>query len=80
MKASKVISTAEEKYIIRKFFKNRKIKTARLLYRASDHQFDIKNFHEKCDGISNTLTLIWTEFGKKIGGFTPLDWNSCQDY
>ncbi len=48
----------------------------KLLYRASDHGFCVKKFHEKCDGISNTLTVVRTEFDKKIGGFTPLKWSS----
>jgi hypothetical protein len=31
-------------------------------------------FHKKCDGVPNTLIVILTEFGRKIGGFTPLKW------
>ena len=45
-----------------------------LLYRASDNQFLAKKFHEKCDGIENTVTIVETEFGKIIGGYTPLKW------
>jgi hypothetical protein len=49
---------------------------AKLLYRASEHEFSVKKFHELCDGIANTLTVIKTEFDNKIGGFTPLKWRS----
>ncbi len=78
MKFSRIASTPEEKFIIKKFF-NKTIIYAKLLYRASDNDFCVKKFHEKCDGIPNTLTVIWTEFGKKIGGFTPLKWSNHQN-
>ncbi len=48
----------------------------KLLYRASENEFSVKRFHEECDGIADTVTVIWTEFDKKIGGFTPLKWSS----
>jgi hypothetical protein len=47
-----------------------------LLYCASKEFFSVKKFHAKCDIKPNTLVLIKTEFGKKIGGFTPVDWYS----
>ncbi len=50
------------------------------MYRASDHGFCVKKFHEKCDGEADTLTIVLTEFGMKIGGFTPLKWNSSFGY
>ena len=46
-----------------------------LVYRASDHFLKVATFHQKCDNLSNTLTIIKTEHGKLIGGFTPLKWN-----
>ena len=49
-----------------------------LLYCASKEYFSVKRFHEKCDSFPNTLVLIKTEFGKKIGGFTPLGWYSAE--
>lgn len=27
-----------------------------------------------CDGLSNTVVLVKTEFGNVIGGFTPVAW------
>jgi hypothetical protein len=66
---SKIIcSVAEINKIINFFPKT--IKGVKLLYRASDNGFSVERFHEKCDGIANTLTLVWTEFDRKIGGFT----------
>lgn len=72
---SQVVFTPEEKSTIRNFFA-RSIKQVKLLYRASDNGFCIKKFHEKCDEVANTLTVVWTEFDRKIGGFTPLKWGS----
>jgi hypothetical protein len=51
-------------------------KTWKLLYRGSRDGFRSSNFHEKCDGQSNTLTLIETTKGFIFGGFTPLVWDS----
>jgi hypothetical protein len=75
MKLSRVVCTPEEKSNIMKFLA-KTIKSMKLLYRASDHGLSVKKFHEKCDGVANTLTVALTEFDKKIGGFTPLKWSS----
>jgi hypothetical protein len=49
-----------------------------LLYRASEHGFDASDFHAKCDGKPNTLTLIQTQGGSPhvFGGFTRVAWSS----
>ena len=61
---------------INSFFEGINIKKAQLLYRASEHNFSAKTFHKLCDDNTHTLTLIETEFGKIIGGYSPLSWNS----
>lgn len=50
------------------------------LFRASEHSFQARKFHELCDGVSHTLTLLKTEFGKTLGGYTPLSWNSSKGF
>ena len=40
----------------------------------------MKKFHEKCDGVADTLVLVETEFGKKIGGYTPVKWSSKDNW
>ena len=55
-------------------FFDRKIKGFKLLYRASQNEFSVAKFYNKCSNIPNTLILIKTEFNKIIGGFTPLCW------
>ena len=52
-----------------------KLKSLKLLYRASENEFSAKEFHNKCDNIEHTFTLIRTEFGRTIAGYTPLKWN-----
>ncbi len=43
------------------FFLPRVVKSVNLLYRASQNDFLAKKFHDKCDGVGETLTLIETE-------------------
>ena len=56
-------------------FKNKEIKT-RLLYKAQKDGDDQKIFHEKCDGIANTLVIVHTMENLKFGGFTTAKWNN----
>ena len=45
------------------------------IFRASPN-FSVAEFHQKCDNKKDTLTLIRTEFGKTIGGYSHYEWNS----
>jgi hypothetical protein len=45
-----------------------------LLWRGSLDGFKAKNFHDRCDGHTNTLTVILDTEGNIFGGFTPLKW------
>ena len=47
---------------------NKKIKEAKLLYRAS-RDGDSDKYHSKCDGKENTVTFIKAKNGRKFGGF-----------
>jgi hypothetical protein len=47
-----------------------------LLWRGSRDGFEAKEFHSRCDGHSNTLTIILDTKGNIFGGFTPLEWES----
>lgn len=58
-------------YFFSKFKKNQ------LIYRASAHGSDPREFHKKCDGISSTLSIFITEPEKYIfGGFASSKWDS----
>jgi hypothetical protein len=47
-----------------------------LLWRGSRDGFGAVDFHGRCDGHANTLTLILDTDGNVFGGFTPLKWES----
>jgi hypothetical protein len=47
-----------------------------LLWRGSRDGFRASDFHSRCAGHANTLTLIQDTKGNIFGGFTPLAWES----
>jgi hypothetical protein len=47
-----------------------------LMWRGSRDGFGARDFHGRCDGRANTLTLILDTGGNVFGGFTPLEWES----
>jgi hypothetical protein len=51
-----------------------------LLYRGSRDGFRLSNFHGKCDGHSNTVTMIETTTECIFGGFTPIGWDSSNSW
>ena len=51
-----------------------------LIFKASEHDYRAYFFHYFCDNTAHTFTLIKTEFGNVIAGYTPLAWNSSSYY
>jgi hypothetical protein len=47
-----------------------------LLWRGSRDGFGGRDFHHRCDGHANTLTLVQDTRGNIFGGFTPVEWES----
>jgi hypothetical protein len=47
-----------------------------LLWRGSRDGFKAQEFHGRCDGHANTLTVILDTEGNIFGGFTPVEWES----
>jgi hypothetical protein len=47
-----------------------------LKYRATRDGFDARNFHLKCDGVSNTLSFIKTTNANIFGAFVQKPWDS----
>jgi hypothetical protein len=47
-----------------------------LLYLGSRDGFKNEEFHRRCDGHANTLTVILDTKGNIFGGFTPVEWES----
>ena len=56
--------------------KRANIKKINLLYRSTRDGGLAENYHSKCDGYKNLLTLVKTSDGKKFGGFSSLQLNS----
>jgi hypothetical protein len=56
------------------------VKQWKLIYRASRDGFTEQNFHGKCDGSANTLTIIKSTNGNIFGGFTEKAWDSTSEY
>lgn len=51
-----------------------------LAYRGSRDGFSPKDFHELCDGLTNTLTLVRTTNNFVFGGYTSVSWSSEYSY
>jgi hypothetical protein len=49
-------------------------KTVSLLWQGSRDGFDAEEFHDRCDGHGNTLTVILDTNGNIFGGFSPVKW------
>ena len=48
----------------------------KLIYRASEHDFTSKSFHNACNGHGPTLTIIKRKYGNIFGGYTSVSWSS----
>ncbi len=64
-----LISTIENKL-------NKKVKGFKQLYKATKNGDTRSQFHSKCDGTSNTLSLFLSQGGYRFGGFTTASWDS----
>jgi hypothetical protein len=51
-----------------------------ILWRGSRDGFGAKEFHRRCDGHANTLTVILDTKGNIFGGFTPVEWESGESH
>jgi hypothetical protein len=47
------------------------------VWRGGRDRFRAGEFHSRCDGRANTLTLIQDTKGNNFGGFTPVEWESA---
>jgi hypothetical protein len=57
-------------------FEEFRAKRFNLLWRGSRDGLTAQEFHLRCDGRANTLTLIADTDGNVFGGFTPVKWES----
>ncbi len=76
---SKIINKIEELEFLENRLKNddilkKKNIIYKLLYRATQDGNSIQTFHNKCDNIMGTLTIIKTTKGMRFGGYTEQKW------
>lgn len=48
-----------------------------MLFRASQHDFLASKFHQFCDSIPDTVTIVLTEYNRIIAAYTPLKWGTA---
>jgi hypothetical protein len=71
---SKIVSSLPS---IFRFFGDKQF---RLLYRGSRDGFERSAFHGRCDGHSDTMTLILSDNDNIFDGYTPLTWSSANQW
>ena len=76
---SKIINTIEELEFLENRLKNNEILKKKniifkLLYRATQDGNNVQAFHNKCDNILGTLTIVKTTKGMRFGGYTEQNW------
>ena len=78
LEKSKIIHIKDFKLISEGIYRKlqQSIKKIKLLYRATRDGDSSSNFHNICNGKSNTVTFIKTKKGKKFGGFAHNSWYS----
>jgi hypothetical protein len=72
---SLIISNCREVFGVMGLFGMFYGKRKRLLWRGSRDGFKSSEFHSRCDGHGNTLTIILDTEGNVFGGFTGVEWS-----
>jgi len=52
----------------------------KLLYKATKDGFAATDFHKRCDGKGETISIIKSTNGNIFGGYTPKSWNQSGSY
>ncbi len=66
---SKVATENKQKEYLRKLLGNKRFVTY-MLYRGSDHGWECKDFHSRCDNKGPTISLFKVKDGDVIGGYS----------
>ena len=72
---SYILKNKNEELSLKNFIHGNSQIKFKLLFRMSRDGVSTINFHGKCDSCGKTLVLIETKEGKRIGGYTSLQWN-----
>jgi hypothetical protein len=71
--SSAILSLTENSYLT---YMTRPIRQPTLLYKLTRDGYGASTFHSKCDGKSNTVTIIKTNSNYVFGGYTAAMWKS----
>ena len=58
---------------------NKRIASTKLLFRASQYNFQSSLFKQHCEGQAHTLLLVKSDKGRIFGGYTPARWLNTKD-
>lgn len=76
--SSKICKPEKGSFLLKLFAPHlMKTKSFKLLYRGSEHGFDSKAFHDKCDLKGSTLTFVKTDI-IAFGAFTKAEWDMTE--
>ena len=65
----------ELEFLIRRLERNGKVKSFELIYSAEKDGDKTLDFHNKCDNINDTISIVKTKNNVIFGGFTHMPWN-----
>ena len=71
-----LICNEDDNILIKEFINSKQMVKAELLYRLTRDGNSLQKFHELCDNQGATLVLYRTQNGMKLGGFSPLSWDT----
>ena len=50
------------------------------IYSSSVDGFNLNTFHEKCKNHLHTICIARSNFGKVLGGYSPMKWESYRSH
>jgi len=77
---SRIVKKAQEAALLKRWVDPKKNISFKLLYSGHKDGWMAADFHKKCDGKVNTLTIILSNQGKVFGGFLDKAWNQSENY
>jgi hypothetical protein len=80
---SSILRNREEVNLLKSSIKEKlgkDVKYFKRLYKASSDGEEASTFHQLCDNIENTISLVETGGHRRFGGFTTQTWNQVSSY
>ena len=71
--------STEHQFQLNEFYGKRN-QTWKLIYKGTRHGFSSIDFHRCCDRKGPTLSVLKSTSGHVFGGYTSVDWESCEEW